>query len=65
MKKVSLFQKVAGLVVLGSFAFADDPTIYGQAISVDYTDFKSAVVLAIGVTITVMLARKAKSFLRG
>ena len=61
MKKAILIPLGLGLAAVSSFAA--DPTIYGQKISVDFTDFKSAVVLAIGVTITVMLAKKAKSFL--
>ena len=59
MKKAILVPLTLGLAAVSSFA----AEIYGQEFTVDYTDFKSAVVLAIGVTITVMLARKAKSFL--
>ncbi|ACM92397.1 hypothetical protein NAMH_1176 [Nautilia profundicola AmH] len=60
MKKAILVPLTLGLAAVSSFA----DTVYGGEITVDYTDFKAAVVLAIGVTITVMLARKAKSFLR-
>ena len=63
MKKASLLQKVAGLAVLGSIAFADgDPTVTMP--TPDYTNFYAAVSLALGITVVVMLARKAKSFLR-
>ena len=64
MKKASLLQKVAGLVALGSIAFAEDGGATITMPTPDYTNFYAAVGLALGVTLTVMLARKAKSFLR-
>jgi len=60
MRKAILVPLLLGSTAVLSFA----DKIYGKDIKVDYTNFYSAVGLAIGVTIVVMLARKAKSFLR-
>ncbi|GAB6073820.1 hypothetical protein [Nautilia lithotrophica] len=60
MKKAMLVPFALGLAAVSSFA----DTVYGADITPDYTNFYAAVGLALGITIVVMLARKAKSFLR-
>ncbi|WP_456479656.1 hypothetical protein [Nautilia sp.] len=60
MKKAMFVPFFLGLLAVAGFA----DTVYGKDITPDFTEFYAAVGLAIGVTIVVMLARNAKSFLK-
>ena len=60
MKRAILVPLTLGIAAVSSFA----DTVYGADINPDYTDFKAAVGLVIGVVLTVMLAKRAKSFFR-
>lgn len=62
MKKVSNIGLgvFVGLATLGSNAMAAGNIVLP---TVDYTDFYAGVGLALGITLTVMLARKVKSFI--
>ena len=60
MKKVILIPLTLGLAAVSSFA----DTVYGADITPDYTDFKAAVGLVLGITVVIMLAKRVKGFFR-
>ena len=60
MKKAILIPLTLGLAAVSSFA----DTVYGADITPDYTDFKAAVGLVLGVVLTIMIAKRAKGFFR-
>ena len=60
MKKAILIPLTLGLAAVSSFA----DTVYGADITPDYTDFKAAVGLVLGVVLTFMIAKRAKGFFR-
>ena len=60
MKKAILIPLTLGLAAVSSFA----DTVYGADITPDYTDFKAAVGLVLGVALTIMIAKRAKGFFR-
>jgi len=63
MKKLGRLPVVVGALGLSAIsAFAD--TVYGADITPDYTDFKAAVGLVLGIVVVVMLAKRAKGFFR-
>ena len=60
MKKAILIPLTLGLAAVSSFA----DTVYGADITPDYTDFKAAVGLVLGITVVIMLAKRVKGFFR-
>jgi len=63
MKKLSKLPIILGSLGLSAIsAFADQ--VYGKDINPDYTNFYAAAGLVIGVSMVMMLTRRAKSLFR-
>jgi len=63
MKRLSKLPVVVGALGLSAISAMAD-TVYGADITPDYTDFKAAVGLVLGIVVVIMLAKRAKSFFR-